>query len=205
MSKKRGLSPEEKIERTKDYLLEKQEPFTLKELERLLPKAKGIIFNSVKQCVETLVADGVVECDKIGANTFYWALPSAQGHARVVRLQQRVEALGNAKRKLAALAEQVAAAEKCRAVGEDRTRMLETYSSLQAAEQSLDAELQAYHDNDPALLERLEESAELAKDAANRWTEAIFGIQKMVRDQFCVETEKLNKEFGIPEDLDYVS
>eukprot|EP00906_Rhabdomonas_costata_P001138 RCo001745 len=63
MSKKRGLSADEKVQKTKEFLLEKREPFTLKELERLLPKAKGVVFQSVKECLAVLQVPLTLWCD----------------------------------------------------------------------------------------------------------------------------------------------
>jgi hypothetical protein len=40
---KKGVSKSDKLKRTIEYLYEKREPFMLKDLERDLPKAKGII------------------------------------------------------------------------------------------------------------------------------------------------------------------
>ena len=60
---------------TKQYAIQQKDVFTFKDLERLAPKS-GIIPQSVKEVLEAIVADGLVETDKIGAGVFYWAFPS---------------------------------------------------------------------------------------------------------------------------------
>lgn len=49
---------------------------TLKELEKILPKVKQIVSQSVKEVLQSLVDDDVVDYDKIGSGNFFWALPS---------------------------------------------------------------------------------------------------------------------------------
>ena len=47
----------------------------LKELEKWGPK-KGIVLQTVKDVNQSLIDDNLVETDKIGIGSFFWALPS---------------------------------------------------------------------------------------------------------------------------------
>eukprot|EP00668_Euglena_longa_P011601 GGOE01014009.1.p1 GENE.GGOE01014009.1~~GGOE01014009.1.p1 ORF type:complete len:206 (-),score=78.21 GGOE01014009.1:223-840(-) len=204
MSKKKGLSMDEKYEKAKEFLLQRKEPFTLKELEKLLPKAKGIVWQSVKQIVDTLVADGVVQSDKIGSNVFFWCFPSAQGRslqAKVDQLQRRTEDL---KRKRADLDKAVQVAKKGKVDTPERQATLSQWEEVTSRHKELTLEIQKYAENDPEFLAKVEEYAQLAKDAANRWTDAVFMVKGYVKNKFNVEEERLNKEFGISADFDYV-
>eukprot|EP00667_Euglena_gracilis_P020841 EG_transcript_22650 len=204
MSKRKGLSMDEKYEKAKEFLLQRKEPFTLKELEKLLPKAKGIVWQSVKQIIDTLVADGVVQSDKIGSNVFFWCFPSAQGRslqAKTDQLQKRAEEL---KRKRADLDNAVQLAKKGKVDSPERQKALAEWEEVTARHRTLSLEMQKYAENDPEFLAKLEESAQLAKDAANRWTDAVFSIKSHVKNKFNLEEERLNKEFGISADFDYL-
>ena len=53
-----------------------KEFFTLKELERLCQKEKGITSMSVKEVLQSLVDDSLVDTEKIGTSVYFWALPS---------------------------------------------------------------------------------------------------------------------------------
>ena len=72
---KKGLSFEEKRKRMLEIFKEDQSFFHLKDIEKLGTK-KGIIFQSIKEVLDSLVADNLVEVDKIGSSNFYWSLPS---------------------------------------------------------------------------------------------------------------------------------
>ena len=76
MSKKRGLSIEEKRERMLELFYDKKDFFLLKELEKIAFKEKGIVSQSVKDVVQSLVDDDMINSDKIGSSVYFWAFPS---------------------------------------------------------------------------------------------------------------------------------
>ena len=63
---KKGLSLEEKRKKMLEILYETKDFFLLKELEKIAPKQKGIIAQSVKDVLQSLVDDNLVDTDKIG-------------------------------------------------------------------------------------------------------------------------------------------
>ena len=48
----------------------------MKELERQCQKEKGITSMSVKDILQSLVDDGIVDTDKIGTSIYFWAFKS---------------------------------------------------------------------------------------------------------------------------------
>lgn len=75
MSKHKVLSRDEKRDRLLKVFREGQEFYQLKELEKLA-KEKGLNQNQVKDILQALVDDGLVDSDKIGPSLFYWRLPN---------------------------------------------------------------------------------------------------------------------------------
>lgn len=51
----------------------------------------------------------------------------------------------------------------------------------------------------------LESEISTAKDAANRWTDNVFSLKSWIKKKFPVDENQINKQFGIPEDLDYIT
>ena len=43
-----------------------------------------------------------------------------------------------------------------------------------------------------------------AKEAANRWTDNLFILQKYCCDNFNISRSDFNSQFGIPEEIDYL-
>ncbi|KAG9087154.1 hypothetical protein FS749_003138, partial [Ceratobasidium sp. UAMH 11750] len=75
----RGLSAEEKRVKLVEIFHETRDFYQLKELEKLGPKLKGIVSQSVKEVLQSLVDDNLVQSDKIGSSNFFWCFPSAEG------------------------------------------------------------------------------------------------------------------------------
>ena len=92
--KRKGLSFEEKRTRILQIYYDKKEPLNLKEIEKFGPK-RGVIPQAVKEVNQSLIDDNLVETDKIGIGSFFWALPS-QG------LQKRKNAIEDYDKKIEA-------------------------------------------------------------------------------------------------------
>ena len=87
MSKKRGLTIEEKRTRMLEIFYDKKDFFLLKEIERIAPKEKGIVSQSVKDVLQSLVDDDLVDSDKIGTSVYFWAFPSKARATRQRKLR----------------------------------------------------------------------------------------------------------------------
>ena len=61
-----------------------------------------------------------------------------------------------------------------------------------------------FADNDPAVLEQLVRETGEGVEAVNRWTDNIINTRDWVAKKFNVDNSTFNKQFEIPEDLDYL-
>ena len=62
-----------------------REPWLLKDMEKAASK-KGVVFQAVKDVVQSLVDDSLVHVDKIGTSNWYWSFPGAADAALRGRL-----------------------------------------------------------------------------------------------------------------------
>lgn len=183
---------------------EKKDVFQLKELEKIAPKEKGVIAQSVKDVVQSLVDDGLVDSEKIGTSVYFWSFPSKAISVRKQKVDQLAARVEEAKRKLKSVEEQVEKAQVGREGSDERTKLLEDLTKLRAQRDEMLSQLQRFRDCDPEVLESVKEQTAVAKEAVNRWTDNIFGIKSWVKNKFCIEESVLNKQFGIPEEMDYI-
>jgi len=99
----------------------------------------------------------------------------------------------------------VAAAEQGREETEERGEVVARLEAAEADKQRMEARLKDLADNDPAVVEQLVRETKEAVEATNRWTDNVFAIQEWVKKKFpSVDQTSFAKQFGIPEDLDYV-
>lgn len=80
----------------------------------------------------------------------------------------------------------------------------EEINKLEDQKRGLLKQLQTFRESDPKKLGEMEEQIPLLNGAANRWTDNIFTIKSWCKKKFMIEDKILNKQFGIPEDLDYI-
>ncbi|KAJ4845588.1 Meiotic nuclear division protein 1 [Turnera subulata] len=130
MSKKRGLSLDEKREKILQIFYDSQDFFLLKELEKLGPK-KGVITQSVKDVVQSLVDDDLVSKDKIGTSVYFWSLPSCAGNQLRDVYRKLDSDLQSCKKKHAELVEQCAALKKGREDSDEREEALAELSAIE--------------------------------------------------------------------------
>ncbi|KAH9762745.1 Meiotic nuclear division protein 1-like [Citrus sinensis] len=193
MSKKRGLSLEEKRGKILEIFYESQDFYLLKELEKLGPK-KGVITQSVKDVVQSLVDDDLVLKDKIGTS--------------LRNVYRKLESdLQSSKKRHTELVEQCNALKKGREESDEREEALEELKAVELKHIELKDEMGQYADNDPAAFEAMKNAIEVAHAAANRWTDNIFTLQQWCSNNFPQakeELEQMYKDVGIPEDFDYL-
>ncbi|XP_022961006.1 meiotic nuclear division protein 1 homolog isoform X2 [Cucurbita pepo subsp. pepo] len=193
MSKKRGLSLEEKREKMLQIFYDSQDFFLLKELEKLGPR-KGVISQSVKDVVQSLVDDDLVSKEKIGTS--------------LRNVYRKLESdLQTSKNRLEELTEQSNALKKGREESEEREEALAQLKAIELKHKELKDEMVQYADNDPAAFEAMKNAIEDAHAAANRWTDNIFTLRQWCSNNFPQAKEQLEnlyKEVGITDDFDYL-
>ncbi|KAH7850754.1 hypothetical protein Vadar_002529 [Vaccinium darrowii] len=107
-----------------------QDFYLLKELEKLGPK-KGVISQSVKDVVQSLVDDDLVLKDKIGTSVYFWSLPSCAGN-QLRNVRRKLEAdLQSSKKRLAELVEQREALKRGREESDEREEALGELKSIE--------------------------------------------------------------------------
>ncbi|KAG0453029.1 hypothetical protein HPP92_025693 [Vanilla planifolia] len=194
MSKKRGLSLEEKREHMLQIFYDSQDFFLLKELEKLGPK-KGVISQSVKDVVQSLVDDDLVLKDKIGTSVYFWSLPSCAGNQlRNASIKLESDILSG-KKHLEELNELRASLMLGREESNEREQALEKLKAIELEYKKLKEEVTLYADNDPVALETMKNAIHVAKSAANRWTDNIFTLQQWCSSNFPEAKEQLEHTY----------
>lgn len=106
---------------------------------------------------------------------------------------------------------------------EERTLLLERLNQERKQAKALNEELQKYKDNDPTAYKAkgtlsakciylmqclimiiIEKAAQVAKNAANRWTENVWEIQSYCVNNFNMQRSDFDKQFGIDDNFDTI-
>ncbi|XP_066506178.1 meiotic nuclear division protein 1 homolog [Hoplias malabaricus] len=204
MSRKKGLSLEEKRSRMLEIFFETKDVFQLKDIEKIAPKSKGITPMSVKEVLQSLVDDNLVDSERVGTSNYFWAFPSKALHARKRKLQELEKQLEEGTKRRAALQQAVDKAKKGRQDTKERASLQKELQSFREQREKLRTELEQYKECDPEVVEEMRKENTVAKEAVSRWTDNVFAIKSWAKRKFSFEDSRLDKAFGIPEDFDYI-
>ncbi|XP_072526700.1 meiotic nuclear division protein 1 homolog isoform X2 [Salminus brasiliensis] len=156
MSKKKGLSLEEKRTRMMEIFFETKDVFQLKDIEKIAPKSKGITPMSVKEVLQSLVDDNMVDSERVGTSNYYWAFPSKALHARKRRLEDLEKQNEEGKQRRASLQQAVEKSKKGRQDTKERAALQKELQSLREQRESLRAEVEKYKECDPEVVEEMQ-------------------------------------------------
>ncbi|GJE94981.1 meiotic nuclear division protein 1 [Phanerochaete sordida] len=198
----RGLSAEEKRVRLLEIFHETKDFFQLKELEKLGPKMKGIVSQSVKEVLQSLVDDGLVQADKIGSSNFFWSFPSQRGAMMQSRLTIVKESQATHEAQLKETGNLIEEEKAARPQSIERTSALATLASQKQELGELEKELAQYGLCDPAKVEEKKRAVVLAKEASIRWTDNYAVLLSHFTRQYGVDADEIRKYLGVSDDYE---
>lgn len=178
--------------------------FNLKELESLGGKA-GVISNSVKEVVQSLLDDNLVEQDKIGAGNFMWALPSKGRQIRMKKLDELRNSIQEIKTQKKILTQQISNQLKDKPESSERLEKMQELRTLisqiqegQKYKETLKSCSKVFYDE--CCLKYLQ-----LRDSINQITDNIFMAKSFLLNRNPgLSSNEINKHFNIPEDLDNI-
>uniref|UniRef100_A0A8C3G6Z2 Meiotic nuclear division protein 1 homolog n=1 Tax=Cyclopterus lumpus TaxID=8103 RepID=A0A8C3G6Z2_CYCLU len=197
------LSLEEKRTRMMEIFFETKDVFQLKDIEKIAPKTKGITPMSVKDVLQSLVDDNMVDCERVGTSNYYWAFPSKALNARKHKLDELQSQVTLRVRLETTRFSKAADVSKQDTINE-RSSLLKELEALREERTQLQAELNKYRECDPEVIEDMRKSNVVAKEAVSRWTDNVFAIKSWTKKKFSFDDSRIDKAFGIPEDFDYM-
>eukprot|EP00758_Cryptobia_borreli_P007176 Tbor_TRINITY_DN5255_c6_g1::TRINITY_DN5255_c6_g1_i1::g.16619::m.16619 len=202
--KKKGLSIEEKIAKVEEYFIEHPVPFTLKDLIALIPKAKGVIHQSIEECVELLVSEGRVQQCKIGVSTFIWRFQVDEEAQSKIQRRNLLDSIQKLETQITNL--HVLLQARRQEIGDiERSKEIqENICNFRRKEALMEKELANYADRDPQIVERVRAARRTALEAANRWTDNIFLIEEFVCARMGIGKRQFREKARIPLTLSFL-
>ncbi|KAH0502699.1 Meiotic nuclear division protein 1-like protein [Microtus ochrogaster] len=155
---------------------------------------------SVKEVLQSLVDDGMVDCERIGTSNYYWAFPSKALHARTCKLEALNSQLLEGSQKHANLQKSIEKAKIGRQETEERAVLVKELSSFRNQRDQLKAEVEKYRECDPQVVEEIRQANKVAKEAANRWTETTVCLRVAVLSSettVCLRVAALSSEITV--------
>ncbi|GAB4816181.1 hypothetical protein N2152v2_003227 [Parachlorella kessleri] len=178
----------------------------LEDIEKLGSK-RGVISQSIKDVLQSLVDDDLVRQEKIGISNYFWSFPSDTAvklETDIGKLQQRLEERQAERQRLDTQLEESKVGKEDSGERQELVRQLKQLEERVAQQK---AELAKYSDNDPERYEAMREAIHVAKDSSNRWLDNIYTLETWLKRKFegmKEEVDNLFKESGVNDKLEYL-
>ncbi|XP_012539379.1 meiotic nuclear division protein 1 homolog isoform X2 [Monomorium pharaonis] len=160
MSKKKGVSLDEKRMRMLQIFYERKEFFTLKELEKIAPIEKNIVVQSVKDVLQALVDDGLVRSEKIGTSTYFWKFPGENITATERRIADTNKKIVETEFHLEKLKKELQKEKELKNDTEEKRKLLEEVEQLRKEEQEIKKQIAKFSGVDPDVITEINEKAQ---------------------------------------------
>lgn len=203
-AKKKGLSLEEKVARVEDFFAERQVPFTMKELETSIPKAKGVIYQSVAECVNLLVSENRVHSEKVGVMLLFWHF-SATATNNLVQTNERMEkGIASAEASVAALTARAAVLQVQKDCGAERHELEGLLNAEKCLAKQLQLAVNSASECDVVTYDGVRGAAVRCRDLANKWTDNIFVLEARAKRRMGLGAVDFRRMLQLPSDFDYI-
>lgn len=159
---------------------------------------------SVKEVLQSLVDDNLVSSDKCGVQTVFWCLPSTVTQQRRSKLESLKSSIVQKEARIKSLNISIDALSVGREESDEKSSILSAIENKRAEQEMLKGSIDRFASLDPESIRKMGEDIAVLKTGADRWTDNIYGIQSWVTNKFSLEKAAFNKQFEIPEELDYI-
>ncbi|KAG8823870.1 hypothetical protein FRC19_002980 [Serendipita sp. 401] len=196
------MNADEKRAKILEIFHETKDFFQLKEIEKAASK-RGVVEKTVKDIVQALVADGLVQSDKIGSSNFFWSFPSARGATLRNQLKRVQEENGLLTERIQETDVAITTELEFRIDSQERQTALAELQTFEQEIEKLRAELAQYGQCDPATLADKERINYLAKEAALRWTDNVVLVRSHFIERYpTLNIDEFNQYFDIKIDFE---
>lgn len=154
----------------------------LKDVEKEAAK-RGVVFQAVKDVVQSLVDDDLVRVDKIGTSNWYWAFPGEATNAARAAAANAEATKAALEKEKEALTKEVNKEKKKNPMTEERERTSAALARAKEVNAALKDELETFSSSNPETVEATRAGAKISKQAANVWTDNVFMMKSWAENK----------------------
>ena len=200
MSKKRGLSVDDKRRVILNLYHDTKQPYNLKEVEQLGSKL-GVVQQTIKEVNQSLVDDNLVYTDKIGSANFYWSFVSNEMVKKTAEKENFNAKLQSSEVRIEQLTDDMKKAKESRSyLG--RAEKMDNMRNLVETEVVLDRQLESLKQNDPEEVNRVQIEARQVMNKANMWTDNVFQVKRFLTKTKGMSSKEADQILHLNADFD---
>lgn len=184
--------------------------YTLKELEKEAAKYAKISPMIVKEVVQQLIDDNLVNCEKCGTTNLYWSFKYERVRKQEKTYQRLERQLADLQEKQISLTEKIQLAKLQRTAKSkfgQRSSLLTELNSLATQKSDFENLINKYSNSNPDALQRAKRENQNLVRAIDLYTESIeliiYYFTRLTTAP--LSDEQIRAEFGIPQEFEEIS
>ena len=191
MKKKKDLTLEEKRQNLLKLFKSSGRFYHYKDIEKNCTQNK-ISFMIVKDLLAGIVADNLLETEKIGSSAFYWYLPNRVYDAKKKQLEREQTNIENAKNEIENLKQKIEENKAIRVENDERKKNLEELAELENQKKEYLKVLKDFESKDPEKYEKYINTTKNMEQLNEFWVDNIYTIEQwMKKNRPDMEFEKV--------------
>lgn len=197
------VSTDEKLTKIINFFKSTSTFYSIKELEKKLPKECGISSMMVPDLIKKLLDENMICMEKCGSSNVYWCFQHQAHHHYSSETEKAVLAIDTFKeenKKKRAYLERI---RQNKETTPERNVLLEKYNSLREQVAVIEERKKQSEECPVEEYRRLEREIEEMKMHVNRQVDNIYTLQQFVTSRFEISKKEFNLSFGVEEDMDY--
>lgn len=198
------VSTDEKLEKIVSFFKSAPEIYSIKDLEKKIPKECGISSMLVPDLLKKLHEEDLISVEKCGTSNIYWCFPYSKHHLYSCEIEKVALSIEGFKEENKRKMEQI---EKMKVLKEDtpeREGLLEEYSTLKKMVSAIEEENKRNVECPVSEYKKFVREIKDMESNINKTTDDIFTLQGYIASKYGISKKDFNKNFGIDDEMDYL-
>ena len=182
MKKKKGLSLEDKRRILLSLFKGSGSFFHYKDIEKHCTHNK-ISFMIVKDLLAGIIADNLLEQEKIGSSAFYWSLPNRVYDAKKKELEREKDNIEKDKTEIENLKQKIKENKAIRVENDERKKNLEELAELENEKKEYLKILKDFESKDPEKYDKYINATKNMGQLNDFWVDNIYTVEQWMRNK----------------------
>lgn len=199
------VSTDEKLAKIVDFFKNTSTFYSIKELEKKIPKECGISAMLVPELIKKLLDESMICMEKCGSSNIYWCFQYQAHHHYSTETEKASLAIETFREENRKKREYLERTMQNREATPERRDLVEKYKSLRERVVVIEDKKKQSEACPMEEYERFEREIGEMKMNINKLVDGIYTLQQFVTSRFEISRREFNLSFGVEEDMDYVS
>ncbi|ELA42125.1 uncharacterized protein VICG_00766 [Vittaforma corneae ATCC 50505] len=199
------VSTDEKLEKIVNFFKSTPEIYSIKDLEKKIPKECGVSSMLVPDLLKKLHDEDLISVEKCGTSNIYWCFPYNKHHFYSCETEKVALSIEVFKEENMKKMEQIEKMKVLKESTPERESLLEEFNTLKRDVLIIEEENKHNAECSVEEYEKFIKEIEDMKESINRITDNIFTIQGHVSSKYGVSRKDFNRNFDVDDEMDYIN